>query len=279
MNREIVTLYRGGVTSTRTWDGVLEEWVPFQGFIGGNLLVTGGVIADHIAADAVDAGKISFVEASGENVRADTLEVQAANVIGRLTASQIDASNIRVNAIRITGTIQATQVQDKLKAPVVLSEGAAPSTTLRLLQSRASSTNLSGQDFSQIITFTSTYDVDDLSRLFELFLFEGFYSMTTPTTFGVPSSVNYFAKYAPVSQLFSSSGAITSGSSTIEIGSRYMNQYTIAGIVWRPYSPVMLRMVPLEISGRGGLGVKIGSDSFGSLSVYTFSRVFGVWKG
>ena len=97
--------------------------MSFQGFIGGNLLVTGGVIARHIAANQIDGDKITFVEASGRNLRADTLEIQAANVIGTLKASQIDATGITVDAINVTGTITADQVQDKLKAPVRLHDG------------------------------------------------------------------------------------------------------------------------------------------------------------
>ena len=99
---------------------MLDQWVSFQGFIGGNLLVTGGIIADHIAADAIDASKItangvtaneiSFVRAAGSDVRADTLQVQAANVLGRLTATQINATNLHVAAANITGRLTATQI-------------------------------------------------------------------------------------------------------------------------------------------------------------------------
>ena len=53
---DVVTLYRGEFTSTRSWDGT--SWIPVDQFIDGNLLVSGTVTAEAIAANTITANKI-----------------------------------------------------------------------------------------------------------------------------------------------------------------------------------------------------------------------------
>ena len=80
---DIVTLVRGSQVWTRTWDSSSDKWVHYNGHIGGNLLVTGGVIADHIATNAVTAAKIDAAAITTEKLAADAV-----------TAEKIEAGTI-----------------------------------------------------------------------------------------------------------------------------------------------------------------------------------------
>ena len=236
----------------------------------------GGIIADHIAADAVDAGKISFVEASGENVRADTLQVQAANILGRLT----------VNALNVTGTITADQVQDKLKAPVRLHE-AFSSDGYMMLASNERRTSFTTPELPEdadrlVVPILNTYGPRDMSRLFRYFLIEGVYWMSdtaSPNGLGISPSNLYFAKYVPVSLLYNSSGRITNGKSQIDVGQRLLTPH-VPGHQWPLWAPVLAEIQTIAVNGgsQAGLTIRIGSNV--GIGTYT-CRIFGlsgVWK-
>ena len=298
LNRDIVTLYRGGITSTRTWDGVLDQWVSFQGFIGGNLLVTGGIIADHIAANAIDADKltaravtagkidvnavtadeVSFVIARGTKVRANTLEVLAVNVIGRLTASQINAAGITVNAINITGTIMSSQLDEKVRAPVTLYQKST--NTIGSTPTNHGVSNLYHDQAWQrgaLTTFTNrNYDADELSTHFRHFLFEGWFRAWRPHgTIGVGDFDKYTSQLVPVDRCFGSVGALVTGGAGLEIGWRVTIDSSSA-----THPPVILWITPVDNtrpriqmdmqsnSARGGQGA----------ARFDLHRIAGVWK-
>ena len=236
--------------------------MSFQGFIGGNLLVTGGVIARHVAANQIDGDKITFVEASGRNLRADTLEVQAANVIGTLKASQIDATGITVNAINVTGTITADQVQDKLRAPVTLWSGR------QIFTIPADSIILSSN--SAVLPFTRAYREDSYSTLFQYFLIEGYAGRSTTRNIG-----QIIITYMAITPLFNSSGRIrlsTPPEAQFRLPNRFINSQT--GTSMGAYGEA-------SVSGTLGLRVSIRSDwpkaTGGGYSI-TLTRIAGVWK-
>ena len=66
VNGDKVTLYRGSVSQTRVWSIATETWAGFEGYIGGNLLVDGAIVANHLAANAVTA----------VNIKADAIEAR-----------------------------------------------------------------------------------------------------------------------------------------------------------------------------------------------------------
>ena len=55
---DIVTLYRGGIISTRGWDATSETWVTVDGFVDGNLFVQGTIQTGALAANSVTAPKM-----------------------------------------------------------------------------------------------------------------------------------------------------------------------------------------------------------------------------
>ena len=68
---DIVTLYRGGTSQTRTWDGT--NWVAYSSIINGNLLVPGSIIADLIAANAITTDKLDANAVTADKVAAETI--------------------------------------------------------------------------------------------------------------------------------------------------------------------------------------------------------------
>lgn len=66
----------------------------------------------HLSADglSITDAEGNSVTISGSQIDADTLNVNAANISGQLTADQIDASELKVDAANITGTLTADQV-------------------------------------------------------------------------------------------------------------------------------------------------------------------------
>ena len=101
LNADRVTLYRGSLSQTRSWDGVRQQWIAEESFIGGDLVVQGGIIGEHIAADAIGAREI----------RANSIYLRAGNITGRLEAYQINATYLQVNAANVTGKLTAVQIE------------------------------------------------------------------------------------------------------------------------------------------------------------------------
>ena len=101
LNADRVTLYRGSLSQTRSWDGVRQQWIAEESFIGGDLVVQGGIIGEHIATNTLGAREIRSLE----------LVVNAANVVGRLQARLIDATELIVNAANVTGKLVAAQIE------------------------------------------------------------------------------------------------------------------------------------------------------------------------
>ena len=61
----------------------------------------GGIIGEHIAADAIGAREI----------RANSIYLRAGNITGRLEAYQINATYLQVNAANVTGKLTAAQIE------------------------------------------------------------------------------------------------------------------------------------------------------------------------
>jgi len=74
----------------------------------GILYATGAYIKNaHIDAASIE-GKLT-----ANQINASDLKVKAANITGTLSASQINASNLKVKAANITGTLSASQINTK----------------------------------------------------------------------------------------------------------------------------------------------------------------------
>ena len=251
-------------------------------------MVTGGVIADHIAANAIDtdklnanavtAEKVSFVIARGTKVRANSLEVQAANVIGLLRASQIDATGITVNALNITGTIMSSQLDEKVRAPVTLYQKST--NTIGSTPTNHGVTNLlHTQAFvaGPTITFTNrTYDSDELSTHFRHFLIEGWFrAWRVFGSIGVGDFDKYTSQLVPVNSIYSSSGARITRSTGLEIGWRVVRD---SGSATHP--PVVMWLSPVA-STRPKINMALQSttarDGQGSAR-FDCHRIAGVWK-
>ena len=268
LNRDIVTLYRGDVTSTRTWDGVLDQWVSFQGFIGGNLLVTGGVIAEHIA----------FIEASGTNIRANTLEVQAANVIGRLTADQIDARHIEVNALNITGRISSSQLDEKVRAPFRLSQSWTGS-----LLSIDRNTKEPSSPSNATVLFNTTYPANKLSTFFRWFRITGRWSAEdtdSPNGMAIEPNNIFYDVDVPVGILYDTGGIRTTHlmvTNTV-FGQRLVTDY-VPNSQWEIWAPVIMEVRAHNAgSTRGALRIRIGSTVGEGWFSTQLNSVYGVWR-
>lgn len=73
--------------------------------------VTLGNYADGKYGIKVDKGFIEIIGGlSADNIDATDLQVQAANVLGKLIANQIDATDLKVEAVNITGQLKANQI-------------------------------------------------------------------------------------------------------------------------------------------------------------------------
>lgn len=92
-------------------------WIISAGGIGystdgGATISNIGLTADgHIVADTIDLNTANISgKLSADRIDVDNLKVKAANVTGTIQANQIDAENLEVKAANVTGTIQASQI-------------------------------------------------------------------------------------------------------------------------------------------------------------------------
>ena len=92
-------------------------WIISAGGIGystdgGATISSIGLTADgHIVADTINLNTANISgKLSADRIDVDNLKVKAANVTGTIQANQIDADNLKVKAANVTGTIQASQI-------------------------------------------------------------------------------------------------------------------------------------------------------------------------
>ena len=92
-------------------------WIISAGGIGystdgGATISNIGLTADgHIVADTINLNTANVSgKLSADRIDVDNLKVKAANVTGTIQANQIDADNLKVKAANVTGTIQASQI-------------------------------------------------------------------------------------------------------------------------------------------------------------------------
>ena len=92
-------------------------WIISAGGIGystdgGATISNIGLTADgHIVADTINLNTANVSgKLSADRIDADNLKVKAANVTGTIQANQINADNLKVKAANVTGTIQASQI-------------------------------------------------------------------------------------------------------------------------------------------------------------------------
>ena len=55
---DIVTIYRGEIASTRSWNDISNTWVAIASFVNGQLVVHGGISADNLAARIIGANHL-----------------------------------------------------------------------------------------------------------------------------------------------------------------------------------------------------------------------------
>ena len=55
---DIVTIYRGEIASTRSWNDISMTWVAIASFVNGQLVVHGGISADNLAARIIGANHL-----------------------------------------------------------------------------------------------------------------------------------------------------------------------------------------------------------------------------
>ena len=58
---DIVTIYRGEIASTRSWNSISMTWAAIASFVNGQLVVHGGISGDNIAARVIDASHLTAV--------------------------------------------------------------------------------------------------------------------------------------------------------------------------------------------------------------------------
>ena len=92
-------------------------WIISAGGIGystdgGATISNIGLTADgHIVADTINLNTANVSgKLSADRIDVDNLKVKAANVTGTISANQIDADNLKVKAANVTGTISANQI-------------------------------------------------------------------------------------------------------------------------------------------------------------------------
>lgn len=97
----------------------------------------GSIVGKFVTAEGLDVYAANIVgKLTAAQIDADNLQVKAANVTGQLQASQIDASSLHVNAANVDGQLQASQINaDNLQVK-------AANITGQLTASQIDATNL-----------------------------------------------------------------------------------------------------------------------------------------
>ena len=123
---DIVTLYRGGLTQTRAYDSDVEKWVDFAGFVGGSLVVTGGITADHLAVGSITADRIKsdvfnvklLWESESARFVGSAITYTQINFFTGITSAGYDTLLIRVHTLE-----GATKSYDSVVCPAVSVDG------------------------------------------------------------------------------------------------------------------------------------------------------------
>ena len=121
---DVVTLYRGEFSSTRSWDGT--SWIPVDQFVDGNLLVAGTVTAYAVAANAITTDKLVVGSVTGDKIAnvtitGDKIALRAIN--GDLIAETvITAEHIATGAVIAAKIAAGAIVADKIAAGSVIAE-------------------------------------------------------------------------------------------------------------------------------------------------------------
>ena len=89
----------------------MEKWVHAEGFIGGGLVVHGGIIADHIAAHAIRA---NHLDVTTGDIGEMGLSAAFANLNGTILANQIGARLIEAYHLNVTGRLSALGLEATL---------------------------------------------------------------------------------------------------------------------------------------------------------------------
>ena len=123
----LVYLGSGNAERTVRWNG--SSWIAQDAFIDGNLLVTGTITSDHLAANSVTAGKIEVDNLAAISATLGNVDIDAARItdgtidnarIGNLSANNITTGTLNGDNVNITnldadnitsGTIQADQIR------------------------------------------------------------------------------------------------------------------------------------------------------------------------
>ena len=97
----------------------------------------GSIVGKFVTAEGLDVYAANIVgKLTAAQIDADNLQVKAVNVTGQLVASQIDASSLHVNAANVDGQLQASQINaDNLQVKAV-------NVTGQLVASQIDATNL-----------------------------------------------------------------------------------------------------------------------------------------
>lgn len=93
-----------GFSESKFFNG--SAWVKVSQVIDGGLIVHGTITGDKLEARTITGDKIAANSITANEINAANLEVQAANVKGKLTVNQVDAKSIlaqEINAANITG--------------------------------------------------------------------------------------------------------------------------------------------------------------------------------
>ena len=173
---DIVSLYRAGslTPQARFYNLDSEKWEHFEGFVGGNLVVNGGIAGEHlqvgsVAADIIAIGGVDGTHIQEGSVRARHVEVEsltgdrfAVNTItvNKLAADvgtifNLDGNVLNFDTANITGTLTAERVSSDVLNVVQLWSGSltvAPGsgyTTYELVYRAGENWN----DFRNLIAF------------------------------------------------------------------------------------------------------------------------------
>ena len=181
---DIVTLYRGDFRTSRAWDPVVEEWVAFTPFFGGNLVGINGVLADHIASDQILARHIVAGTITALQIAAGTITAAeiAANTI---TASKISS----VNLSAVTGNFSSLAVTGRLEAGSITTDVQ----NYEMIYSSSSGTSITQADAGTLLTVSADVnDFDELQLIVSVHAsFTRIGSLTIPVA-SIPSSFSAF---------------------------------------------------------------------------------------
>ena len=108
---DVVTLYRGEFTGSRSWDG--RNWIPVNQFIDGNLLVHGTVTADAIAANSITAEAIAAGIISADKIAAGVIPdvSQFITEWGPITGGDI-ANSLIITRMIAEGNVTTSLIAD-----------------------------------------------------------------------------------------------------------------------------------------------------------------------